>query len=59
MEQKNKELKEKNTEKTKQLKQSQKEASKLKEILDQLKNDKLISQSEQDLLNVSNFCVFE
>lgn len=57
-EQKNKELKAKNAQKSKQLSVSQKEASRLKEILDQLKTENYITDTEQDFLNVMSFCNF-
>lgn len=56
IENQNEKLKEKNAQQSEQLNTSRKEASRLKEILDQLKNANYISDSEQNLLNVMNLC---
>lgn len=54
IENQNEKLKEKNAQQSEQLDASQKEASRLKEILDQLKNANYISDSEQNFLSVMN-----
>lgn len=59
MEQKNRDLKEKNTQRLKQLNESKKETSRLKEILEQLRNENYISESEKDFLSVINFYFFK
>lgn len=55
IEQQNKQLKEKNASKSKQLNVSQNEVSKLKKILDHLKNENYITDTEQEFLNVMHF----
>lgn len=67
IEQKNADLKMKNLEKTKMLIDSEKEKSKLKHYLDDIRAQNLISDDEQDFLNVSfnfnhdylNLCIVE
>lgn len=55
IEQQKKQLKEGNVQKSKQLNVSQNEVSRLKKILDHLKNENYIPDTEKDLLNVMNF----
>lgn len=55
IEQKNDDLKRKNLEKTKQLKSSEKEKTKLKYYLDDLRSQNFISDAERDFLNVNIF----
>lgn len=59
IEQQNKHLKKENARKSKQLNVSQNEVSRLKKMLDHMKNENNITDTEQELSNVmSNFCNF-